>query len=350
MRILLTADPELPVPPRLYGGIERIVDILARELQRRGHEVALMAHRDSTVPETQLFPWPGGRSQDRWDSLRNTLALWRAVRQFHPDVVHSFSRLAYLLPLLATARCVSTARPLIMSYQRKPTERQVRRAAALGGQRLIFTGCSEHICRQGRLGGGVWQAIPNCVEIKKYTFQPVVPADAPLVFLSRIERIKGAHTAMAVARRMGRRLVIAGNHGTDGEAGRYWASEILPHLGKDGIEYAGAVNDAQKNELLGQAAAMIVPIEWDEPFGIVFAEALACGTPVISCPRGALPEIVREGVDGFLVDGLEQACAAVDRLSAINRRDCRERAETEFSSEVVAEKYLKLYGKIRCVY
>jgi glycosyltransferase involved in cell wall biosynthesis len=348
MRILLTADPELPVPPRLYGGIERIVDALVRELRGRGHEVGLVAHRDSTAAVTRLFPWPGLRSQNRRDAVGNTLALWRAARQFQPDVLHSFSRLAYLLPLLLRARLPVSGPKFVMSYQRQPTGGTVKKAAALGGKSLVFTGCSEHICAQGRAGGASWRAIPNFVELNKYMFQPSVPADAPLVFLSRVERAKGAHTALAVGRRAGRRLLIAGNHATAGEDGRYWDTEILPHLGKDGIEYVGTVNDEQKNELLGRAAAMIVPIEWEEPFGIVFAESLACGTPVISCPRGALPEIVRSGVEGFLVNDVEQACAAVNRLPEIMRAECRRRAETEFSSEVVVEKYLNLYQGILC--
>ena len=138
--------------------------------------------------------------------------------------------------------------------------------------------------------------------------------------------------------------MIAGNHGNAGEEGRYWNLEILPHIGKNGVEYVGAVDDVQKNNMLGQAAGMIVPIEWDEPFGIVFAEALACGTPVISYSRGALPEIVREGLDGFLVNSVEEACAAVGKLPAINRADCRTRAETAFSSGVVTEQYLELYS------
>jgi glycosyltransferase involved in cell wall biosynthesis len=340
MRILLTADPELPVPPKLYGGIERIVDVLVRELRAHGHEVGLVAHRDSTVAATKLFPWPGMRSQNRWDLLRNTFALWRAARQFKPDVLHSFSRVMYLLPLLRSRL------PKVMSYQRKPSVQQIARASKLAGPSLAFTGCSEHICRQGRIGGGDWRAIPNFVETDKYTFQPSVAPDAPLVFLSRVERIKGAHTAIAVAKRAQRRLLIAGNHGLSGQEGRYWATEILPHVGQNGVEYIGPVDDVQKNKLLGQAAAMIVPIEWEEPFGIVFAEALACGTPVISCPRGALPEIVRDGVDGFLINTVEEACAAVAKLPAINRADCRRRAETEFSSEVVIGKYLELYAEI----
>jgi glycosyltransferase involved in cell wall biosynthesis len=163
------------------------------------------------------------------------------------------------------------------------------------------------------------------------------------VFLSRVEPIKGAHNAIAAARLTKRRLLIAGNHGTTGEAGRYWQDEIVPHLDKDGIEYVGSVNDEQKNALLGQAAAMIVPIEWEEPFGIVFAEALACGTPVISCPRGALPEIVRPGIDGYLVNNIDEVCTAIQNLPQINRRNCRQRAEECFSASVIVDKYEQLY-------
>jgi glycosyltransferase involved in cell wall biosynthesis len=235
--------------------------------------------------------------------------------------------------------------PKIMSYQRRPGPRQVAWTARLGGKSIAFTGCSEHICEKGRAAGGAWHAIHNFVDTSKYTFRDTVPPDAPLVFLSRIERIKGAHMAIKVARTTGRRLLMAGNHGTSGEEGAYWKSEIEPQLG-DGVEYVGAVNDEQKNDLLGRAAAMIVPIEWDEPFGIVFAESLACGTPVISCPRGALPEIVRDGVDGFLVRDLAQACQAVEALPRISRRTCRQRAQESFSQSVIASRYEDLYREM----
>jgi len=346
MRLLLTVDPEIPVPPRMYGGIERIVDGLIAELRLRQHTVALVAHPDSQCPADYFLPWPGRKSNRLTDSLRNTAALWRAVRAFKPDVVHSFSRLAYLLPLFLTPHFGLRTPRLVMSYQRKPTGRQVKRAAKLAGRNLVFTGCSEFIAAQGRQWGGKWAAIPNFVDTNFYHFSPTVAPDAPLVFLSRIERIKGAHTAIAIARRAKRRLIIAGNRVEDSEGIHYWEKEIAPWLGRDGIEYIGPVNDTQKNELLGKAAAMLVPVEWDEPFGIVFAEALACGTPVISCPRGALPEIVRNGVDGFLVDSVEQACAAIKKLPVIDRADCRRRAETEFSSGVVSDKYFEMYSQL----
>ena len=106
------------------------------------------------------------------------------------------------------------------------------------------------------------------------------------------------------------------------------------------------MNDLQKNELLGQAAAMVVPIEWNEPFGIVFAEALACGTPVISSPRGALPEIVEQGRHGFLINSIEEGVAAIKQLETIDRTECRRRFEQAFSSDVIAAQYLSLYGRL----
>lgn len=340
MRILITADPELPVPPKLYGGIERIVNLLVIGLQARGHQVGLVAHRDSTCGADKLFAWPGLRSQNKFDAFKNTITLYSAVKEFQPDLVHSFSRVLYLLPLL------SSSTPKIMSYQRATGGSSVRWAAKLAKNSLTFTGCSEHICNQGRSAGGVWYPIHNCVELEKFNFQPTVSSDAPLVFLSRVESIKGAHNAIAAAKKTGRRLLIAGNQVNSQQGKRYWEEEIAPHLGKDGIEYVGAVNDTQKNELLGKAAAMIVPIEWDEPFGIVFAEALACGTPVISCPRGALPEIVRQGVDGYLVNSVEEACVAIQNLSKIDRHSCRQRVEECLSAGVIVDKYESLYHSL----
>ena len=169
----------------------------------------------------------------------------------------------------------------------------------------------------------------------------IVANDAPLVFLSRIERIKGAHTA--IAKKSGKRLIIAGNYSETGEAGKYWHEEIKPLLGKDNIEYVGTVNDEQKNNLLGKALAMIVPIEWEEPFGIVFAEALACGTPVISCPRGSLPEIVQEGLNGYLIADIDEGVRTVNQVSQIDRARCRQSVVGYFSSNHIVEQYELLY-------
>jgi glycosyltransferase involved in cell wall biosynthesis len=274
----------------------------------------------------------------------NTLALARAARSFRPDLVHSFSRIAYLLPHLRGRV------PLIMSFQREPTHRTVALAVRLAAPgRLTFTGCSDYIARRGRAAGGEWHGIPNFADTDGLTLgSPSVPVDAPLVFLSRVEEIKGAHWAIEIARRTGRRLVIAGNHSDrDDPEGRFWREKIAPEIGKGGVEYVGAVDDVQKNALLGAARAMIVPIQWDEPFGIVFAESLACGAPVISCPRGALPEIVRPGIDGFLIRSIEEGCEAVERVGALDRTECRRRAVEHFSAGAVVARYIDLYSKVR---
>jgi glycosyltransferase involved in cell wall biosynthesis len=342
MRIVITADPEIEVPPRLYGGIERVVDGLVRRYRARGHRVCLVAKPGSECPADAFHPWPGASSLSKMDSLRNSLALRQAVRAFKPDVIHSFSRIAYLTPLLRGRT------PIVMSYQRDPTMRTVGLAVKLAASHVLsFTGCSDYIANLGRRAGGDWVGIPNFAEMDALKFSPTVGIDAPLVFLSRVEHIKGAHWAIDIARRTGRRLIIAGNHSDSGPEGEYWREKIVPEIGHDGVEYVGAVNDAQKNKLLGEARAMVVPIQWNEPFGIVFAESLACGTPVISCPRGSLTEIVRQGIEGFLIKSIEEGCEAVGKLGTIDRAACRRRAEEAYSPDVVVTRYLDLYARVQ---
>lgn len=339
MRILLVADPGIPVPPVNYGGIERIVDTLARVLTARGHEVGLAADASSQCPCTHFTPWQGKEVRSAADTLRNSLALRRATKDFRPDLVHSFARIATLWPLRFSAV------PVIMSYQRHVGARQIRTARALVGRGLTFTGCSEFISRQGLQGGGQWEAIPNFIDPAQIGFAASVPSDAPLLFLSRIERIKGPDLAIKVAKAAGRRLILAGNHAESGPELEYWRDQVEPHIGHDGISYVGPVDNKAKDELLRQAAALLVPIQWDEPFGIVFAEALAAGTPVITCRRGATPEIVEEGRTGFFGDSTESLVKAVGRLGEINRELCRQQALARFSSEVVTTAYESLYAR-----
>jgi glycosyltransferase involved in cell wall biosynthesis len=342
VRILLAADPEIEVPPKLYGGIERIIDGLARRLRAQGHAVCLVARPGSNCLVDSFHGWAGRRSQSRTDTIRNSWTLWKAVRSFRPDVIHSFSRLAYLTPLLRGRI------PIIMTYQRDPTSRTVGLAVKLAAPGVLtFTGCSDYIAACGRRAGGNWRGIPNFAEMAALKFSPSVAPDAPLVFLSRVESIKGPHWAIEIARRTKRRLLIAGNHAESGPEVDYWRQQVQPWIGRDGIDYVGPVDDLQKNRLLGQARAMIVPIQWDEPFGIVFAESLACGTPVISCPRGSLPEIVRQGVDGFLIRSIAEGCEAVEKVGTIDRTGCRRRAEAEYSPDVVVARYLELYQEAR---
>ena len=328
------------MPPKLYGGIERIVDGLARELRQRGHQVGLIANRDSECSVNHFFAWPFTRPTTRNEHFQHLRFLFSTARSWRPEVIHSFSRLGYLVGALGAGF------PGIMSYQRYTGGPRIHWLSRLAGRRLSFTGCSQFIASMGKRWGGEWRAIPNFVDTNLYKYRDAVTADAPLVFLSRVERIKGVHHAIAIAKQVGRQLVIAGNHAEDGPDGEYWRSEILPHVGNDGITYIGSVDDAQKNELLGKALALVVPIEWDEPFGIVFIEALACGTPVIACPRGAVPEIVRDGVEGFLIKEVADGVLAVNRIGEISRAACRRRVEESFSAPVVVDQYMRLYDEV----
>jgi len=199
LKIIVTADPEIPVPPTNYGGIERIVAGLIEEFKNLGHEIGFAGNQDSKVEVDYFVPWPGLKSGSKWDTLKNMRALSKAVKHFRPDVVHSFSRLAYMLPIM------SSKLPKIMSYQREPTPGTVKWASMLSGASLKFTGCSQYIANLGKKAAGEWEAIPNFVNLAKFDFVPEVESEAPLVFLSRIEEIKGTHIAIEVAKRTGKK-------------------------------------------------------------------------------------------------------------------------------------------------
>ena len=343
LRIAITADPYLPVPPKLYGGIERVVDFLVRGLAARGHEMTLFAHPESSTAGTLVpYGWPphvGPRARLA-ELVQAGGGLWRRRRDL--DLIHSFGRLAALLPVLPLRSL-----PKIQSYQRERVPwRGIARAVRLAGPSIRFTGCSDSVWREraqrGPLGG-TWRTIPNGVELAAYDFSPRVAPDAPLVFLGRLEAIKGAHHAIAIARAARRRLVVAGNRVDHAEGGSYFLREIAPHLDGARVTWIGPVDDTQKNTLLGSAGALLMPIEWEEPFGIVMAEALACGTPVIGFARGSVPEVIRDGVNGFLCRDVEEAAAAVGRLGRIDRAAARADCEARFGDRAIVDAYERLY-------
>jgi glycosyltransferase involved in cell wall biosynthesis len=345
MRILVTADPYIPVPPMLYGGIERAIDVLVRGLASRGHEVTLLAHPESTAPVRRLgygVPPHFGtapRVLEWWQAVRTMWSLHRSV-----DVIHSFGRLAALLPFLP-----QRSLPKVQSWQRDVIPwSSVGRAEWLAGASIAWTTCAPWMMRMAppetRRDG--WTPVYNPVDTAKYTAVRSVADDAPLVFLGRVEREKGPHTAIAVARAAGRRLVIAGPHHDDGDEGAFWRDEVAPHIDGEMIRYVGAVGDVEKNALLGRAAALLMLVTLEEPFGIVMAEALACGTPVIGFRRGAVPDVVRDGVTGFVVDDIAAATAAVTRLPQLDRAACRADAQSRFSADVIVDEYLAVYERV----
>ena len=330
MRIAIIADPFIPVPPVGYGGIERIIDLLINCFVAQGHKVILVAHKDSKV-SIPLIPFPEQRGNLK--HLNNILAV-NKIRKFKPDVIHNFGRLAYLLPFLRSDI------PKIMSYQRKPTLAQISKAVRLAkSNTLSFTGCSNYISDKIKTVANattVYNGFPISAYIPNFT----CANDAPLIFLGRLEEIKGVHLAIEVAQKTSRKLVIAGNIPPEGK--EYFETAIEPHLDEQ-ITYIGIVNDEQKNEMLRHGAALLMPILWEEPFGIVMVEAMACGTPVIALNRGSVLEVVTENVTGFVCKNVDEMITAVNQIEKLNRAEVYKKASQRFNSDVIGETYLNLY-------
>jgi glycosyltransferase involved in cell wall biosynthesis len=333
LKIAIIADPFIPVPPINYGGIERIIDMLINEYLHLGHEVVLIAHPDSeTAAELLKFE----NQNTPFKHLKNIFKV-ATLKKFNPDIIHNFGRLAYLLPFL------NKRVPKLMSYQREPTISQIKKAMWLAKRGdLAFTGCSAYISNQIKPYAPAYH-IFNGVDLKVYDYKAQVHADAPLVFLGRIEPIKGTHIAIEIAEKTNKNLIIAGN--IPKEYKNYFDDKIAPKLNQR-IKYVGAVNDLQKNDLLGKALAFLMPIQWNEPFGIVMAEAMACGTPVIAFNRGSVPEVVIDGINGYRCDTVDQMIDCVAKINKIERSKVREDAQKRFSSTVIAKQYLELYSNL----
>ena len=336
MKIAITADPEIPVPPHLYGGIERIIDGLAHQYRKAGHKVWLCAHESSTCTLVEaLFAWPGKTSVNKFDTAKNALFLRNTVHEIRPDIVHSFSRLLYLYPTLLT-----TSVPVVQSYQRAINARSTGLARKIGGKRLLFTACARHMTKH-LSWAHEWHTVYNFTDTEY--FNPSTNKRTCLAFLGRIEPIKGASEAVQVALKTGLPLKIAGNVPPEHQG--YFDRQINPHLGSQ-IEYIGPVNDEQKRTLLQGALAMLFPILWEEPFGIVMAESMACGTPVIAFNRGSVPEVIENGINGFVCTNVDEMASALKRIHLIDNQYVIKSAVQKFSANVIGKHYLNLFNKI----
>lgn len=339
LRILLLVDPYIPVPPRHYGGIERVIADLATEYSRRGHDVTLWAGPGSEVPGKVESFGSNGRPTRLQRAAEVAVIAWRlhgAESRF--DVVHNFGRLALL------ARILRSGVPKVQTYMRRIDPVKVRLADRLRPRHLQFTAVSRVIRDTAGNNGGDWAIVYNCTSTTRY--QPrfdTNPHTAPLAFLGRLERCKGAHTAIKIAKTLHRTLHLAGNVSDLPEEREYFETEIKPEIDGNLIHYLGPVDDQQKNSLLANAAALLAPVEWLEPFPIVIPEALMCGTPVIAFNRGGMAEGIDPGATGYLCENLDEMLNAVQSVSRIDRRRCRHEAEARFGVEAVADEYERLY-------
>lgn len=335
MKIAIIVNPLIPVPPEQYGGIERIVFMLIRELKKSGHDVTLYASEHSQ-PGCKLI----GYRESTHYGLNDLVKINRLTSKIafqHFDIVHTFGRMSNIA-LLMLSRI-----PKIVSYQLPPTVSQVKKAVSIAHKNsLRFTACSNYIANQITAFADV-TIIYNGVDINDYDFNADVTYDAPLTFLGRIQQEKGTAIAIQVTKKTNQKLVIAGNVPNEPIHQQYFEEQVKPYIDGEQIKYIGPVNNSQKSQLLRNSKAFLMPVTWDEPFGIVMAEALACGTPVIGFKRGAVPEVVTNALNGFVCDAEVDMINAINNISSINRATCRQVAEQKFSAGVLAKQYEELY-------
>lgn len=335
MKIIITVDPEIPVPPKLYGGIERIVDGLAKGYSELGHEVFLVANADSTCRYTKKnYGWPALKSRGYVNTFKNMLYLHKIVKEVEPDIIHSFSRLLYGYPIFIQRRI-----PFVQSYQRTISPKSTTIAYKLAGKKLRITSCAAHMLK-GLPNLHIFQPIFNFTDTQYFTADTTAKRDY-LAFLGRIEDIKGTKEAIEVAIQTNHKIIIAGNvqPGHD----EYFENQIKPFFSNPLVKYIGPVNDEEKRTLLQRAKAMLFPIKWEEPFGIVLAESLACGTPVIGFKRGSVPEVIQHGINGFIVDTIDEMITSVNKIDQLNNDLIRKDAVKRFSLENITAQYLELF-------
>jgi len=335
LKIAIIVNPLIHVPPEQYGGIERIVFMLIQELKKSGHDVTLYGNEHSQ-PGCKLIGYRESTHYGLKDLVKiNRLTSKIAFRHF--DLVHTFGRMSNIALLMLSKL------PKIVSYQLPPTVSQVKKAMSIAHKNsLRFTACSNYIAGQISAFTDV-TTIYNGVDINDYEFNADVADDAPLTFLGRIQYEKGTAIAIQAAKKTNQKLVIAGNVPNELIHQRYFEEQVKPYIDGKQIKYIGSVNNSQKNRLLRNSKAFLMPVTWDEPFGIVMAEALACGTPVIGFNRGAIPEVVTNGSNGFVCDTETDMIKAINSIDSINRATCRQVAEQKFSAGVLAKQYEELY-------
>jgi len=335
LRIAQVAPLYERVPPLRYGGTERVVSYLTEGLVESGHDVTLFASGDS-LTRAELIP--GARRGLRleplgYDAIALHLGMLLQVydRAAEFDVIHCHTD--YLgLPLARASRV-----PTLLTLHGRldlPEVHPVYRAAPGVG----FVSVSD--AQRAPLTGVRWAAtVYHGLPPDLYRFHPT--PGRYLVFLGRISPEKQPDAAIRVAVQAGIPLKIAAK--VDPADVEYFATVVRPLLDHPLVEFLGEVDDRQKGELLGQALALLFPVDWPEPFGLALVEAFACGTPVIARPRGSVPEIVRDGRTGFLCETEKQMAAATIRVASLSRAACRREFEERFSVTSMVSAYERVY-------
>jgi glycosyltransferase involved in cell wall biosynthesis len=333
LRILVIADSKVIVPPRGYGGAERIISYLCKGLAERGHQMTLMAAAGSeNYGRLITYRWSGKKSfVERCYIKLNYFALSiRELFQRH-DAVIACCRTDYLTPFLYAGI------PLLYRFDNPINHKDVHHLTRQSRGPLSLVSVSNN--QRNGIATDHLHTIYNSVDLETLNYSQA--RGRYLAFLGRLTSNKGVDTAIRVARRTGLPLKIAGNVSDEPGGHEFFRREVLPHLSGN-IEWIGEIDDCAKSDFLGNAMALLVPIRWEEPFGIVVPEALACGTPVIAIARGSMPELIQHGVNGFLVANEDEMAEAVRQIRQIDRRACRRSAEQRFACEGMIEEHLAI--------
>ena len=338
MRIAQIAPLAESVPPKLYGGTERVVAWLVDELVELGHDVTLFASGNSQTRAKLVPVWPYafrlGRPRTDPVAVQAVLLETMARRAGEFDVIHCHIDWLHL-PLLTRSGVpfLSTFHGRLDIAGLPDVVRHFPDAPFVSishNQRLPLPGANWL--------GTVYHGLPS--DSLHPRFQP----GSYLAFLGRLTKEKGPEEAMRIARDAGMPLRIAAKV-PKGERG-YFKEQLEPKIDGRDIQLTGEVNDDTKEQFLAEAAALLFPIDWPEPFGLVMIEAMACGTPVIAYRHGSVPEVIDEGVTGFVVDNEEEAVRAVRRLGEIDRRQVRACFERRFAARRMASEYVALYEEL----
>jgi glycosyltransferase involved in cell wall biosynthesis len=336
LRVAVLSPVWFAVPPTGYGGIELVVSLLADGLAEARHDITLFASGDSMTKGKLSAVYPTAPSEligRAMPDLRHVLACYSRADEF--DVINDHTGMlgAALGGLVDTPVLHTVHGPLDASEPQEVYGRIARVAPDVG-----LISISENQRRP--MPDLPWAAtIPNAIDLSIYPCKPHL--GEYLLFLGRMSPDKGAHRAIAVAMDLGIPLKIAGKRAELKER-QYFAEFVEPHIGH-GVEYLGEVTHGQKVELLQDARATLFPIEWEEPFGLVMIESMACGTPVIATRHGAVPEVIEDGVSGIIVDNYRKMGEALEAADALDPIECRRYVEERFAPERMVEDYVTAY-------